>query len=128
MEGIRTILWWWDSPPVNGGNGQQQHQQQNDETTEAASIPEDRVPDDESAVTPLRATDFRGLISLSSPYSLTAMQQTFVKHGLDKALVDRIFGGERDAYDPKKIVQECITNNTALAAYLPPMRIYMVVA
>jgi prenylcysteine alpha-carboxyl methylesterase len=101
-----------------------QHQQQNDETIGAAPILDDRGPDEESGATPLHATDFRGLISLSSPYCLTAMQQTFVKHGLDKALVDRIFGGERDAYDPLKIVQECIANDTVLAAYLPPMRIY----
>lgn len=100
-----------------------QHQQ-NDESAEAVSIPEETGPDAESVVAPLRATDFRGLISLSSPYCLTAMQQTFVKHGLDRALVDRIFGGERDAYSPYVIVQECITNDTALAEYLPPMRIY----
>jgi prenylcysteine alpha-carboxyl methylesterase len=99
-------------------------QQQNDESAEAASIPEPTGLVEESVAAPLRATDFRGLISLSSPYCLTAMQQTFVKHGLDKALVDRIFGGERDAYNPYMIVQECIANNTALAECLPPMRIY----
>ena len=99
-------------------------QQQNDESAEALSNQEEKSQDEESVAAPLRATNFRGLISLSSPYCLTTMQQTFVKHGLDKALVDRIFGGERDAYDPLKIVQECISNDTALADYLPPMRIY----
>jgi prenylcysteine alpha-carboxyl methylesterase len=88
------------------------------------SIPEEKDQDEESVAAPLCATDFRGLISLSSPYCLTAMQQTFAKHGLDTALVDRIFGNERDAYNPHMIVQECIANDTALAEYLPPMRIY----
>jgi prenylcysteine alpha-carboxyl methylesterase len=97
-------------------------QQQNDEA--AASDPEENGEDEETITAPLRATDFRGIISLSSPYCLTAMQQTFVKHGLDGALVDRIFGGERDAYDPYMIVQGCIANDTSLAEYLPPMRIY----
>jgi prenylcysteine alpha-carboxyl methylesterase len=101
-----------------------QQEQQTGESAGAASIPEEKVQDEESVAAPLRATDFRGFVSLSSPYCLTAMQQTFAKHGLDKALVDRIFGGERDAYNPKMIVQECIANDTALAAYLPPIRIY----
>ena len=37
-------------------------------------------------------TDLKGFISLSAPYSLNAMKQTFLKHGLDESLVVRIFG------------------------------------
>lgn len=87
------------------------------------SMPED-APDEESPAIMLRATSFRGFISLSAPYSLTAMQKTFVKHGLNEALVDRIFGGERDAYDPQKLVHECNSKELLLSDYLPPMRIY----
>jgi prenylcysteine alpha-carboxyl methylesterase len=94
-----------------------------DDDDDGESVPED----EENAQARLEATDFKGFISLSAPYCLEAMEQTFLKHGLDAKLVDRIFGGERDAYNPYLIVQEwgrTANDDCALADHLPPIRIY----
>jgi prenylcysteine alpha-carboxyl methylesterase len=78
-------------------------------------------------------TDFKGFISLSAPYNLEAMTTTFMRHGLDRHLVDRIFGREeRPKYDPFCILQELQSKTEAgmpllsngASLLLPPIRIY----
>jgi prenylcysteine alpha-carboxyl methylesterase len=71
-----------------------------------------------------RPTDFKGFASLSAPYSLTAMQQTFMRHGLDENLVDRIFGGDQENFDPHRIVLNCQRDGLLLSGLLPPIQIY----
>ena len=68
--------------------------------------------------------DFKGFVSLSAPYNLNAMQQTFLHHGLGAGLVARIFGGEQDNYDPHKMVCNCARDGPSLKDVLPPIRIY----
>jgi acetyl esterase/lipase len=87
------------------------------------------------------ATDVSGLISLSAPCNLNAMRDTFRKHGLDEHVVDRMFGGVKDDYDPFVILQrtarscnrleeegtgEVLTSlpTRQLCDYLPPIKIY----
>ena len=53
--------------------------------------------DSSSSSSSWKPTDLKGFISLSAPYSLTAMKQTFMKHGLDESLVVRIFGVTSDS-------------------------------
>jgi len=78
-------------------------------------------------------TDVSGLISLSGPCNLGSMQSTFQRHGLDSHIVDRIFGGQKDEYDPFVILERATQNNdtvvsnhrqTPLRDYLPPIKIY----
>jgi len=85
--------------------------------------------------------DIRGLITLSAPYSLNAMQDTFTSHGMDSHLVDRIFGatssssgdgsrgGGRDEYDPFALLLRIRQEQQELSAdearlRMPPVRIY----
>jgi prenylcysteine alpha-carboxyl methylesterase len=71
-----------------------------------------------------RPTDLLGFLSLSSPYNLTAMEQTFIKHGLDAHLVDRIFGGDRNSFDPYYLVMDCQRQGLLLTDHLPHIQIY----
>ena len=111
---------------------------------------EEQVNSDRSTFVP---TDFSGMITLSAPFHLRAMENVFLKHGLDDHMVDRIFGGQRDDYDPFRILEQeelvpqsilggerpdAETNPTnclpvhfqpsppplSLAEFLPPMYIY----
>jgi len=77
--------------------------------------------------------DVSGLISLSGPCNLGSMQSTFQRHGLDSHIVDRIFGGQKDEYDPFVILERATQNNdtvvsnhrqTPLRDCLPPIKIY----
>ena len=68
--------------------------------------------------------DLKGFVSLSAPYSLTAMEKTFTRHGLDKHLVDHIFGGDRDSFDPHRIVLNYQRESFSLGDHLPPIRVY----
>jgi prenylcysteine alpha-carboxyl methylesterase len=86
--------------------------------------------------------DVRGIMALSAPLNLSAMQNTFRKHGLDEHLVDRMFDGQANEYDPFVILSnasdpssesvgvqagsamEHPQSNGALADYLPPIKIY----
>jgi prenylcysteine alpha-carboxyl methylesterase len=87
-------------------------------------VPEEpTTSDEEEHVETWSPTDFKGFISLSSPYNLQAMARTFTKHGLDENLIDRIFGGERENFDPYHIVQECQRNEIKLTGSLPPIQI-----
>lgn len=89
------------------------------------SVPEELITtsDAEGRMETWSPTDFKGFISLSSPYNLQAMGRTFTKHGLDENLVDTIFGGERENFDPYHIVQECQRNEIKLTGRLPPIQI-----
>jgi prenylcysteine alpha-carboxyl methylesterase len=77
-----------------------------------------------------RPTDLKGFVSLSAPYCLLAMQESLQRHGLDDQLVDRIFGGERDKYDPMLIVKEFQKRNKdpklvqKSSSLLPNLKIY----
>jgi hypothetical protein len=72
---------------------------------------------------------FKGFTSLSAPYSLTAMQQTFMPHGLDENHVDHIFGEEdQENFDPHRIVLSCQGDGLLLlsSGLLTPIQIYHV--
>lgn len=69
--------------------------------------------------------DLCGFISLSGPFHLSDMEHTFRKHGLDAKLVDRIFGGQREIYDPWSIIQSLSDEQAAcLGGLLPPIQLY----
>jgi acetyl esterase/lipase len=87
--------------------------------------------DDESRTTRTITTSWipsnlKGLIFISSPFNLSAMQESFVKKGLDNHLVDRIFGHENDKYDPIIAIQEFQNTDYSDRIFqeLPPIRIY----
>eukprot|EP00977_Amphora_coffeiformis_P007501 scaffold1640_cov161-Amphora_coffeaeformis.AAC.24 len=72
-----------------------------------------------------RPRDLCGFISLSGPFHLSDMEQTFRKHGLDASLVDRIFGGQRETYNPWSILQGLSDAQAAsLGELLPPIHLY----
>ena len=75
-----------------------------------------------------KAANFKGLITLSAPFDLEAMQGSFQKYGLDSHMVDRIFGGQKVDYDPFRLVEEFGKSTASLqftlASALPPIRIY----
>jgi len=68
-----------------------------------------------------RPTDFCGFVSLSAPYDLDAMQNTFREHGLDDEIVDRVFAGQGPAYEPMQLARECQKLNYDLTGKIPPM-------
>ena len=72
-------------------------------------------------------SNLKGLIFISSPFNLNAMQESFVKKGLDDHLVDRIFGHENDKYDPILAIHEFQNtddDSDRIFQELPPIRIY----
>jgi prenylcysteine alpha-carboxyl methylesterase len=75
-----------------------------------------------------RPLDLKGFASISAPYSLKAMEQTFLNKGLDAKIVDRIFGHETEKYDPFLALEEFQSdrtrNQSSLSTYLPPIHIY----
>lgn len=80
--------------------------------------------EDEPMQPPWRPSDLKGFVSLSAPYDLQAMEHTFSRHGLDGHLVDRIFGGKPEAFDPCKMLKICQQNGQSLSCLLPPIQIY----
>lgn len=75
-----------------------------------------------------KPSDLKGFASISAPYSLEAMEQTFLRKGLDADLVNRIFGHETEKYDAflalEKFQSELAPIQKALSDGLPPMHIY----
>lgn len=69
-------------------------------------------------------TTVKGFVSLSAPYNLAAMQESFGRHGLDPHLIDRIFGGQQEDYDPSRLVTQCQRDKRSLEGHLPPIRIF----
>lgn len=73
-------------------------------------------------------SDLKGFASISAPYSLKAMEQTFTRKGLDADLVDRIFGYEAENYDPFLALEEFQTDSRSSQSWLhkelPPIHIY----
>jgi len=69
--------------------------------------------------------DIKGYIFLSAPLSLAAMVPTFGRYGFDKQSLDRIFGNEREKYDPLQLLSS-LQQNTQLESTLdlPPIQIY----
>jgi len=93
--------------------------------------PNENNPDTPSSSPSFVASDVSGLISLSAPFHLEAMQDTFRRHGLGEHLVDRMFDGRRDNYDPFVILQQANematspeNNDNRLGDFLPPIRVY----
>jgi fermentation-respiration switch protein FrsA (DUF1100 family) len=68
----------------------------------------------------------RGVIALSGPLDLDAMGNTFRKCGMDEDFVDRIFGGQRDDYDPMLLLDRLAGTQDSARRHqaLPPLRIY----
>jgi hypothetical protein len=90
-----------------------------------------RNPDVEMPSWTWEATDFKGLITLSAPFDLTAMSKSFQKHGLDNHIVDRIFGAEMASYHPRGLLdgEFHIENSrdgdsSSLPIRFPPMRAF----
>lgn len=79
----------------------------------------DHVEDD-----PWSPTSVRGFLSLSAPYNLQAMKQSFGRHGFDPDLVNKIFGCQQEDFDPYRLVSKCLQENRNITEYLPPIRIY----
>jgi prenylcysteine alpha-carboxyl methylesterase len=77
-------------------------------------------PDDDK----IQPSAIKGYISLSAPFCLQGMQESFTRHGLDDHLVDRIFGGEVYAYSPQRLVEHSREEGHYLSDLLPPIRIY----
>jgi prenylcysteine alpha-carboxyl methylesterase len=75
-----------------------------------------------------KPSDLKGFASISAPYSLQAMEQTFLRKGLDADLVNRIFGHETEKYDPFLELENFQRNvapiQRALSDELPPIHIY----
>jgi prenylcysteine alpha-carboxyl methylesterase len=97
---------------------------QDDPGTLERSGEQDLLNEEGVATVSFAARDFKGFISLSAPYCLTAMQQSFVRFGLDAALIDRIFGCDKTALNPHLIVEECNSTQTSLDQLLPPIRLF----
>mmetsp|Transcript_10968 Transcript_10968/g.26123 ORF Transcript_10968/g.26123 Transcript_10968/m.26123 type:complete len:308 (+) Transcript_10968:1-924(+) len=55
-----------------------------------------------------KPSDLKGFISVSAPCSLGGIQHVFQQMGLDKTLVDRIFGHCTEDYDPLRILKNLI--------------------
>lgn len=68
--------------------------------------------------------DFKGVISLSAPFDLEAIQKSFLRHGMDKHLIDRVFGYERDRYDAIQLARALGESGGEMECQLPPFRIY----
>jgi prenylcysteine alpha-carboxyl methylesterase len=106
------------------------------------SLPIDTLQNETADPTVFVPNDVRGIMALSAPLNLSAMQNTFRKHGLDEHLVDRMFDGLTNEYDPFVILSSASApctevvgvqagaavehpqNTGALADYLPPIKIY----
>jgi prenylcysteine alpha-carboxyl methylesterase len=74
-----------------------------------------------------KPSDLKGIVSISTPFHLKAMSDSFQKKGLDDHLVDRIFGFECDKYDPFAVLEEFHGSQEGrqlLLENLPPIRIY----
>jgi prenylcysteine alpha-carboxyl methylesterase len=71
-------------------------------------------------------SSLKGFASVSSPFSLSAMEESFKKKGLDGHLVDRIFGFENEKYDPFLALSEFqkLENRERVSKELPPIHIY----
>lgn len=69
--------------------------------------------------------DLSGFLALSAPFNLPNMEHTFRKHGLDGKLVNRIFGGKQEAYDPWSLLQQLPCEKAeSVTNLLPPIRLY----
>jgi prenylcysteine alpha-carboxyl methylesterase len=72
-------------------------------------------------------SDLKGIVSISAPFHLQAMVDSFQKKGLDNQLVNRIFDFQNDKYDPfivLKEFQDFQDGVQLLVEELPPIRIY----
>jgi prenylcysteine alpha-carboxyl methylesterase len=121
---------------------QNQHRNTGARSDAHHSLPID-TPQNETADSSLFVpNDVRGIMALSAPLNLSAMQNTFRKHGLDEHVVDRMFDGQTNEYDPFVILSNASDPSSegvgaasgacmerpqstgALADYLPPIKIY----
>jgi len=71
-----------------------------------------------------RPMDIKGFIFLSAPLSLATMEHTFSRYGFDEHIVDRIFGGDQEKYDPHLIVGRLQQSGPQPTLNLPPIQIY----
>lgn len=54
-----------------------------------------------------KARDIRGFMAASGPYNITAMQDIFHRHGLDRNIVLLMFGNHLDRHSPTHLVEQC---------------------
>jgi prenylcysteine alpha-carboxyl methylesterase len=139
----------------NDANQQQQQQQQqqqgdtsgtnnngnslNDTQHEGTTSNSIALHNDDERTLPWKATDFKGIITLSAPFDLSAMTNSFQKYGLDDHLVERIFGNNMSDYDPFSLLSNTTVNQSTQLTQegqqqhiqqqqqqlvLPPMHIY----
>mmetsp|Transcript_1776 Transcript_1776/g.2075 ORF Transcript_1776/g.2075 Transcript_1776/m.2075 type:complete len:488 (-) Transcript_1776:120-1583(-) len=66
--------------------------------------------EDKKSTTAWIPTDLKGFVAISSPLNLQAMlPESFSRLGFDTGFVDRMFGFERDEYDPYFKVQQLLS-------------------
>ena len=71
-------------------------------------------------------SDLKGFAVISSPLNLKAMTEGFRRHGFNDDTMDRMFGFEKDKYDPFLALQEILREEQIqiLSNELPPIHIY----
>jgi len=82
---------------------------------------------DENLTEEWLVSDLKGFAAASSPLSLdTLITQSFQRKGFDEKMVDRMFGFEKDLYDPLLTLKEFSTveERGKFAKELPPISIY----
>ena len=76
-----------------------------------------------------KARAVRGFMAASGPYNITAMQDIFHRHGLDRNIVLLMFGNNLDRHSPTHLVEQCrnLCNRAdcslSLENFLPPFAI-----
>ena len=92
-----------DSDETDNGNGNDNDN--NREESDTGIMAEE----DTTSTTAWIPTDLKGFVAISSPLNLQAMlPESFSRLGFDIGFVDRMFGFERDEYDPYLKVQQLL--------------------
>jgi len=73
-------------------------------------------------------SDLKGFVAISSPLNLNLreMTESFQRQGFDNDIIDRMFGFERDKYDPFLALKEFqnVERKSTFLHELPPFKIY----
>ena len=73
-------------------------------------------------------SDLKGFVAISSPLNLNLKEMTdsFQRQGFDNDMIDRMFGFEKDKYDPYLALKDFqnVERNQNFLRELPPFKIY----
>jgi len=88
-----------------------------------------RVLEDDALNDAWSASDLKGFAAISSPMTLgSVITHSFRRHGLDDAMVERMFGFKKDEYDPCLTLQNFqsvhVDDKEKFLKDLPPISIY----